>query len=733
MSRGRLLLSALIVAALAAGAALPDAPRGLQVIVCAAMLAALWGAGSHLARWLVPDFGPESHGVAAFSFAVGIAVVPATWFGHFGWLRPAPFLVWTAVAFLLSRFLPDGEQPKVGAGLVPAREGTSPSPTKETGFSKHRLETALLIAAALAIAYFNLNDLYRLRLAPAGPYGYDDVSYHLSTVATWIRYGDLRMIRFSVGDPSTPFYPILGEMSSWVLIAPFRDSDVAARWTQLPFALFSFLAVAAIGRRLGLSRRGSALAAIAYAGIHHVFPVLAVGAGNDHGTGFFTLAGIDAGLAFARRPRWGSAATAGTALGLLLATKYIGFLFAPVVLATLAIAALVERREEKVPARRLAGLGALLLAVMAVTGGYTYLRNAVTTGNPIFPAPVRVFGTEVLPGWGGVLASEKEDSPELDIDVWEFLTRRSRHFGSWFPFTLLPGALLAPLWALRRRRWTAALIFALPTVFFLQFLFLMHDHRDVRYFLPAIGLAAVAFVWLLAELGPRTSAVRSLLLAWITWQAIRYFHWRDWREIVALLAVLGLGALLEWVARRPVQWSWAPVWRWAAMAAVLLAALPLGRFISTYQVQKMLPLRGPLALERLAGKDGARVAYAGMNQPYFFFGGRFQNALEIVPRNRDLDARYYDWGSWLGQPYEAATSYRRWRSSLDRLGIDFVVTIRSEWEDPERRWITHRQDEFSLAYSDPEVDIWRVTRTPHEASETNGYNPPDAEPADRRR
>ena len=46
-------------------------------------------------------------------------------------------------------------------------------------------------------------------------------------------------------------------------------------------------------------------------------------------------------------------------------------------------------------------MGVLLLAVMAFTGGYTYLRNAVTLGNPIFPAPVRVFGNEILPGWGG--------------------------------------------------------------------------------------------------------------------------------------------------------------------------------------------------------------------------------------------------------------------------------------------------------------------------------------------
>ncbi|MEO6193992.1 MAG: hypothetical protein ABIS20_13355, partial [Thermoanaerobaculia bacterium] len=220
----RLALPLLLAAILLAGAVIPDSWRAFQMLVLATMLAALWVAGSRLARWLVPDFGPASHGVAAFTFAVGVAVVPATWLGHFGWLRPAPFLIWTVAACLLSLLRPGSN---VGAGLAPAREGTSPSPTPK---SWERIDLALLIMAALAIALVGLYDMARLRWAPAGPHGFDDVSYHLSAVATWIRYGDLRMIRFSMGDPSTPFYPILGEMASWVLIAPFRDSDVMARW-----------------------------------------------------------------------------------------------------------------------------------------------------------------------------------------------------------------------------------------------------------------------------------------------------------------------------------------------------------------------------------------------------------------------------------------------------------------------------------------------------------------------
>jgi hypothetical protein len=727
----RFLLPGLLAAILLAGTVIPDSWRSFQVLVLAAMLTALWMVGSRLARWLAPEFGPASRGVAAFTFAVGVAVVPATWLGHFGWLRPAPFLIWTAAACLLAQLLPNPGKA--------AEEGTSPSPTSSTASpikNIERIDLALLIMAALAIALVGLYDMWRLRWAPAGPHGFDDISYHLSAVATWIRYGDLRMIRFSMGDTGTPFYPILGEMASWVLIAPFRDSDVAARWTQVFFAAFSFLAVAAIARRLGLSRRNAACAAIAYAGIYHVFPVLSVSAGNDQSTSFFTLAGLDAALALARRPRPRTAVVAGAALGLLLATKYIGALFAPVILGVLALAAWIERRRgsaERAPGRTLAGAAVLLAATMAVTGGYTYLRNAVTTGNPVFPAPVEILGIEIFPGWEGVSPAEREKAPDFDIDVREFLTRRSKHFGSYFPFTLLPAALLAPFLALGRRRWRAALMFALPAVFFLQFLYLMPDHRDVRYFLPAIALAAVAFAWLLAEAGSRIALpVRGLLLAWITIQALRHVGQSGTKHALAGLAVVAAGVLLEriWSGKGQAP-PFRPWMRWAAAAVFAAVILRLGSMVETYQEKKFADLPGALALEELTGARGARVAYAGLNQPYFFFGSHFQNGLEIVPRNRALEAQYYRWGVPPAEPYIAGP-YRRWRGNLERMGIEYVVLVRTPWEDPERRWMKHRSEDFELAWANPQVEIWRVVPPPSPPGSPE-YNPRDAEPRDDRR
>ena len=700
----RLLPSALIAAILLAGAALQDSPRAVQVLVMAAMLAALWETGSRLARWLAPDFGPASHGVAAFSLAVGIAVVPATWMGQFGWLRPAPFLIWTAAAFLLSRLLP---RQAAGAWLVPAQAPASRA---------IRIDTALLIMAALAVALVGFYDMWRLLWSPPGTHGFDDVSYHLSEVATWIRHGDVRMLRFSMGDPSTPFYPILGEMASWVLIAPFRDSDVAARWTQLFFAVFAFLAVAAMARRLGLSRRSAALAAIAYGGIYHIFPVLSISAGNDQITSFFTLAGIDAALGLSRRPRPGVAVVAGTALGLLLATKYVGVLFVPPILVMLAVAVWIERRRREPAGRpsvwRLAGLGLLLAAAIAVSGGYTYLRNAVSTGNPLFPAPLTVFGVEVFPGWEAVWNPDRTKEPEFQIDLWEFLTRRSRHFGPYFPFTLLPAALLAPLLALGRRRWLAFLTFSLALVFFLEFLYVMSDHRDIRYFLPAVGLAGVAFAWLLEQIGPRALPARGAVLAWIAFQASRHIGQSGGAHLVGFLGVVALGALLErrwWRGRgqAPCLRPWA---RWAVAAGtVAVAAVPLGWVVGTYQKEKFARLPGPLALERLAGPRGARVAYAGYNQPYFFFGSRFQNDLQIVPRNRRLDAQFYHWGMEVTDPYVEG-AYRRWWDALRERGIEYVVVIRTEWEEPERRWVSRRTEDFALAWADPQMEIWKVLR-----------------------
>jgi hypothetical protein len=245
------------------------------------------GAGFRLAALLLPPgerlaaTHRATRWTAAAVFATALATLPATLLGHFGLLRPGAFLLWTAALAVLAALTP-----------VPARGASHDPPDGDEASTRSRAVTVERAGAVAALAILLLSAGARMREdrdAPPGTYGFDDTSYHLSTVATWLDTGDLSMIRFSYGDPSTPFYPIVGELVAWALVAPFRDLDVAARWAQLPYALATLAALAALGARIGL-RPVHALPALAlFASLHRVFPLTALAAGNDHAASFFTL------------------------------------------------------------------------------------------------------------------------------------------------------------------------------------------------------------------------------------------------------------------------------------------------------------------------------------------------------------------------------------------------------------------------------------------------------------
>jgi hypothetical protein len=719
-----------IVPLLVAGA-LPDTTsRAFQIAGLTALLAALWETGSRIAGWLVPGFGRLSAAVAGFTAAVGVSTAVAQALGTIGALRPPAFLLAVAAVYLGSLAIPPREA--AAEPYDPAAEGP---PSSRRRFSPEGIGAALAIAALAAIALFTLATLRELRLAPPGWDNFDDLSYHLPAIAVWHRFGDLRMMKLSYGDPSTPYYPIVGELASWAMLAPFGDSDVAARWSQLPFAIVSAVAAAAVARRLGLSRRSAAVAAALYLSIRHVLPVLALSAGNDHTTAFFTLAALDGALATARRPSRGHAAYTGLAVGLLAGTKYLALFYAAtlVLLLAAALAILREpRRELPEPRswRRILALVGIAVGVSVVAGGYAYLRNAWAAGNPFFPAPVTLFGKTILPGMPLTGLGDRLQLPEARIDIGAFLLHQPKLFGTLGAFLLVPAALLAPLvallmaWAARRkaeergagprRLLESALVLALPAIFFLEFLAFMHDHRDPRYFLAGIALAGVAFVWLLERAGSSVAtAGRALVALWVTHEMLRRLFPEVALEALAMALLLGAAALAVDLAprlrRRTPRPPAAAVLKIAALAALGAATFPLGRTVEAYQKHKLRGEPAARTLEEWFHPGGARIAYVGWNQPYFFFGSRLQNSVEVVPHTRDASAAFYDWNLDPALPYDRHRP-KAWLDLLDELEIDFVVVVASDSEDPERRWIAGRPERFEKVYDDLKIALWRVNR-----------------------
>src|SRR5918999_3026380 len=192
-------------------------------------------------------------------------VVPATLLGHFGLLEPRLFL---AIEALL-----------IASTLALRAPAESPAPTGGVAMSfelPRWLSRAEAVALATASAAALLSFCSHAAQAElyAAPSKLDDPSYHLSAVAVWNRYRDLRMIKFDAGDQSTAFYPIGSELIDWALLAPLRDSDFLLRWSQVPFALGSLAALAAIGFHLGLSRRSALTSALLYLTVGRAFSAL---------------------------------------------------------------------------------------------------------------------------------------------------------------------------------------------------------------------------------------------------------------------------------------------------------------------------------------------------------------------------------------------------------------------------------------------------------------------------
>ena len=344
---------------------------------------------------------------------------------------------------------------------------------------------------------------------------------------------------------------------------------------------------------------------------------------------------------------------------------------------------------------------------MAVpVGGYTYVRNALFAGNPVYPQPVSLLGWE-LPGVSWLSLATRLEAPEAKIDLWELLTGRPEFLFGLFRWTIVPAALLGPCVALVRRRWLTALVLALPVVLFLQFLYLMHDHREVRYLLAALALGAVAAGWLIDLIGRLAPGVRWViaLVAFVRW----YQAPKAPGVVEALLALLAASAVLvssEAWRRRRREWGRRG---WVAALVVAGGALvALSRGVDYYQERKLEPHWAAAALDSATGKSGAVIAYTGYNQPYLYFGSRLQNEVRIVPRNRDLLAEHYRWGGTARWPYERG-SYRAWLANLRRLGVRYVVVaLELENGGLERRWMRRQRREFELVHSDPITEVWRL-------------------------
>jgi hypothetical protein len=502
--------------------------------------------------------------------------------------------------------------------------------------------------------------------------GIDALSFHLPGVGEWIQTGSLWEVGHFVPNQAQGYYPGNGDLMLLAGSLPWED-DAFLRFVGIPFLALTGLAVYAMAVELGSSRPAAATAAALFLSI----PVVMLPALQDVMPDAVMLSTFGAGGLFllraARSGRTSELTLAGIALGLSFGSKWYGVTSVAVAVAVWALASAAGGRGAAWVLRRLA----LLAGLIAVAGGFWFLRNLVASGNPVFPVEVELLGLtvfaappdQVREAVGLALADYLGDgeawSDHLLPALWRTLKAPAVLIGAgaaaalWFGLRRLPGAdrRLLPL--------SAAAILLAVAYFLTPYSALGPEGNPVqadantRYGLPALlaaaPAAAVAATLIAARSAPLGLATQVLALAAITIGLAGGLA-APLGSVVLATALVAAGGGATYALYRYTRRQRVPPGAAFAAGCVAAAVCVFGGHELQQRFNSAPYAGADPALDALvaAAPSGERVAVAGAwttapPAPLFpAFGSRFGNEVSYAgPVVEDMLRRYRDCPAFL--------------------------------------------------------------------------------------
>jgi len=310
-------------------------------------------------------------------------------------------------------------------------------------------------------------------------------------------------------------------------------------------------------------------------------------------------------------------------------------------------------------------------------GGFWYVRNAVLTGNPVYPVEVRI-GTTVLCD-GAYGRAQMENSP--------FNVRRQNPadaFGRtvWLawnaPGATVPAADEAAGGAAIFRHWY------LGPVGFMSGLFLLAVVvRIVSLFRRSVGGRMLDVSELLFYSCAATACV-------VFWYVLPFQQPRFAFGLMVLGVVGAAGAVRIHRRAGPFLLTFVVVFCWPSVRGDLQAMFtsvswsapdPRSWTFSSPRWQFL----GPAWDWIDRGLHDVTIAYVGNNVPYFLCGRRLENRVLYVPARRPAQGRFDEYAASpavarLGAPNTSEPAVDRyvmdgniWLENLRRLGVDYVL------------------------------------------------------------
>jgi hypothetical protein len=645
---------------------------------------ALAFAAVRLRRFALPGFSGTPALVADVVGALTLAIVLAELLGTFGVFTEAGYLIGAlAAAGIAALAAPPGARHGAWHHRAEARDDRDGSDTPPAP-PAHRL--GLPIVAVVVAAVFAGWAIPTLSGITGGMGRADSLWYHMPLASRFVETGSTGDLYFFDPIFFASFYPANTETLHAIPILAL-SRDFLSPLLNLGFLSLGLTAGWAMGRPYGLAPQ-ALLGAAVVLGAETMIDFQGGEALNDiAGLAFLLCAAAllvngHAARGNGRSVSAGALAFAGLAAGLAAGTK-LSFL-APVALLTLAVLVIAPRSTK-------ARAAASFTLPMLLAGGYWYLRNLVTVGNPI---PYMAFGPLKLPTPERLL----ELRPGFSVahywnepDVWSdwFVPKLSEELGPLWPLVLLAtvGGSVFALWKGREPILRALGAVAVVTALAYVFTPLTAGGEEgqpiafewnIRYLAPAAAIAMALLPLLPASRStPRARSI-SLFglggLALLTTLTINQWQLGGHTKgaIAMGIVVLSLFVAAIWASGRHYIGPRAPRARTIAVcAAVALAALAAGFAVQRHYLERRYEDLSP----RLKIAEAVRWANTVTDERIAVSGirGVFN---QYAFSSYDL-SNHVQWLGVEGEDgaYERIADCETWRTEVNEGDFSYVVTL----------------------------------------------------------
>jgi len=553
---------------------------------------------------------------------------------------------------------------------------------------------------------------------------FDNFTYHFTFPVMWMKSSCLNNPLSVFGDLAPTYSPMNSEMLNYWVMAPI-SSDIIAGALQHFFLLMAATGLLGLLRELKISLKTSIIISLSFISLPYLI-TQGIGLGdkvqttsNDITSLAFFVQSLLWLVRFQKNNTKSNAFYFGIASGIFLGTKVISVLFlTPLLMWFVFLLAACNQ-----PLKRRFSLGTISGLAIILLGSFSYVRNYLITGNPLYPAEIKICGITLFDG------IYKLNELKLSVLYYSFSWRKAfKHtgFGTVVLWVLLIAVFCFTVILLRqfRKKYTSKqfqlhfCIYMLLPALLLIFYYII-PFRNIRFlFFPLI------IVYLILGLFSQKFPVLWRIMSYLLIMEILISVYQVTKsnidlifEVTALCIAVFISGLLIY---RCKHWK---LLKWGSEVLVILTCLIIIFFRVTETADLTHDYYPPLIFEqKLYGgwnwlrnytmksreNESFSIAYTGTNLVYPLFGEGMKNNVYYVPVN-NLGTMAHDYPDGI---YRNPLNRVAWMNNLIEYDIDLVYCCGKNNDNrvhftKESHWASALTEYFTLVYSDAYSRIFR--------------------------